>query len=589
MKGFFISFFVFTFLMSDGQSRILPHFSVAKLSSLNDSSQQTDNSQKQQYAYKKMVKRHSTFLEGVEMRNQLKVGKNLSIDLDSIEETPVLLKHTRNDYLPRRLKNFKIKFLNGDNIKKIKNFNKIRSERNLMEIDFLQEKLFDAAKQNGMIIHPAKTSNPDDFYMTDRTDEEFTIEKNDRKIFKVFKEQEDLNSSAITLIITNKPDDEDFENFKLNHFQFRIAIDSSQSKNEEFEAELSQFLGDSTLLISQKLKHLEYEADPGAAICGKLIEKLPDIDFQSKVIEESYDENMKKSAILITATVKANKKTTYFLLSPTYSLLYNFQLMSSYESFEFDFDIMSLDEVFDNASKTIGKLLLSDLRGVETSSHYINKVVSALKKRQCDAGPATVDQYGLYTADLSSPEGKNKNCQLPGYRIEVATHNVGNLNAVHLKAESEKLLQEFIIHLNSEFDNSLEAILKDIASEESDTDVAINKNKKDEIIPTTLKGIFDAIGKLKKQKVNCEAPNGNGFVCTFDVAGKKFVVLKAVEYDEGDGFFRISLIDPPNIKAKNNSGYFHPEIYLGRLNGYDQSTRLKKHIQPFFARLSNIK
>lgn len=523
------------------------------------------------------VGRHGA--EAISFRNSINLGKYGKVQLTDLEydNTPFQHETDPNSPQPRKL-------LTTDGFGSDK-----PTERKLMAIDDISQRLIEAAAKSDFIIKPADDGDPASYFINDMTGDEFIVERGGDAVFAVTLDEPDLGSKNKKVIISNRPVGEDFEDFEHNHFEFKIGIDASQEGKPEFEASIDQFLDTATKTIAEKLRHLNYVNMAGEAVTNALNANVAGVDFEFADLKETENLELKRIATKITARVQSTKAEFFFILSPTYERMYNFKLLNSRVHFEFDFDIFMTDDVFAHASKTIHDILTIDLKAAHNILFYAEKIGKGFQSKKCQVPALEPNPYNIFEFAFAPDDKKNKNCELPDYKVTLTGFNVAYLNSIHLRAESELLVQEFVIALNRDFDHVLDSIIADLVLEENETKVALKKNKKNEIIEETLDGIYKIINGLKKGKIVCDAPKQGKFICHYKIGARDHTVLIASEMDDEEEFFRISLIDPPHDGDSKSEGYSHPEIYLNKFNGYDQKLRLKKHIQPFFAKVSNIK
>ena len=467
--------------------------------------------------------------------------------------------------------------------------------RQLFELSEFKDELYAAAESVNFNLKEIRDDeDPNSFYISREGGNNFVISKQDMEVFmiKVIKPRQHERDHMI--VITNRPEGEEFKEFAEDHFDIRMVIDISKESDEEMDAMVKTFFSDSLKEILEKLKILDTSIDEGKYALDALrnLKKLnPSLEFDAVDIAESANLVYRNQSSIITAWSNQNpEKNVKFLLSPTYYGLYNLSLLDGFQFFEINFDIHKADKVIGESKEAINKILSDEIKRAGTDKFYIEKVHAQIKKMKCDIGDLEHNAFDNHTYNFM--ENASPGCELNGYSIKLTLYRLDIMKTIHLRFENEFVVQEFMIGFGELFDKSLDTAFKDMITEGLDMSAIIKKNKGAPVEYETLDGLFESINKFVEGNITCQKPakDADNFTCSFKKDAKtSFVILSVVEKEGDEGFFIVSFKDPPTMGNANLIGYAHPEIFINKFNGFDQKERVSKQVVAFFDRIAKFK
>ena len=427
------------------------------------------------------------------------------------------------------------------------------------------------------LIHNIKKKTEDEMNLTfDKGEEGIDVFLNDHHSFSLHLTESEYEK---TLSISNVPSEGTFDRYVDNHFDFKRTFPISDTNPEEFKS----YLEDIATQIFEKIKSNRLSIPFGTQIIDYLVIKL------SPYYLAIFDEEQRKEDKFINVDVYKEKddqdKLIEIQVFPLVSgVLYRLMVVKAETTFAINIKADNIEKTIDTILDQIKEILSKAEEEKYNFTTLIAKIEENIKELKCEIKEK--NHKNIKFGILSLETRESEECPLSKTKFQIELFSYGYMRYVHIMADNDFLIEEFMINVNTKFSNNLHRALEEIQTEIQQVKEDRNQPGKDEEV--SMKKVKHALNELAGEDYKCEDEN-MGYICSKITNGVREIVAMVREINDSHKgkFFRVNFIDPLKENSNKEEEYAHPEINIEESNGSSQLERMKKHADVFFNRIKS--
>ena len=436
-------------------------------------------------------------------------------------------------------------------------------------LEFLASKLIKEIKEESI-----KDNNEVDLtYETE--DEEIKVKIGELDVFRMKIESDGFES---TLEITNVPTEEEFSSFINNHFEFKRTFPSKELDPKETE----EYLTNISKQIWQKISNTDSTLPVGQQIMNELVERLK--PYSLYILDEEQLEHDNFINVDVYKKPEDKRKLIEIQVFPLIpEELYQLVIVKSETTFKVNIKADNVKKTIETIEGQI-KAIIKDAEEEKYNFPVIIEIFeNMLKERHCEI-KKTNENIPFNISGIETSE--KEECNLSKTKFVIEQFSYGYMRYLHITADNDYLIEEFMINVNKSFENNLNKALEEIKKEvEQVKELRDQPDKEEEV---SMRKVKEALKTLAGEDYMCEDKDG-GYVCSKEENGVREIVAMVREINDSSKgkFFRVNFIDPLQESTDKHTDYAHPEINIEESNGSSQLERMKKHADAFFNRIKN--
>lgn len=372
------------------------------------------------------------------------------------------------------------------------------------------------------------------------------------------------------LVISNVPNEEDFQHFDSSHFEFRRQI--IQSDTEET---LDQYLDTIVTLLWEKIEFMVTTDTHMEQIYTLLKAHLESFDLRP-LNEEALAGN-EPFTIYVYEDAENDNKLAEIQITPLNETIYRLAVNRPEQDFNAYLIAGQFPDLMESISDELNRVLHEAINSNYTFSNLIEQFKALLKDHSC--GDMTVisedDKYNVFEYDFS----ENEDCSLKSSQLRGELFSYGYLQYFHITIENSLLLEEFMVSVNQSFGKNLKGLLVELLAEIYE----IESHQEDEAQTIDFKEIKERLIELASDEFKC-VDTGDSAEChkKSDTDKKDLVIIKKFIDENGEEFTKIILMNELKDDRTDADDLVNPEINIPSRNNSFQVERVVDKVKEFF-------
>lgn len=349
------------------------------------------------------------------------------------------------------------------------------------------------------------------------------------------------DNDDLELIITNKPNEIEFQDFKINHFEFRrsISLDEEKDNLMAYYKEISDdIIGKISLKngSSNFVKQIYTKIVIGLdSIFTLIITDKNGLEIDGYITFDIFEKDNSKNKLGEIQIYPIEKESIYGL-----------SLNRSEQTIEFHLPVSELEKSLPNLISTLTDILINKTHKVYDFEAIKDILKSKLAEINCiltiseSEKEANISNETFKTGYYQLEDADSSKCEAKGSIFKYELFSYGFLQYFHISIENDLLMDEFMIAVNDKFSDTLNKSLNRFI-----TDIMIAKAAKNQDnVPDTFS--YDDISKQIIAKIkpvgSCKIVN-NVLICNKIIREMPIEILsmKIFEDNGKNKYYRVSL------------------------------------------------